>query len=280
MQRTIQYIEKELAGLYPKTEITGFIRLIFEAVCGMNFTEFILQKDKKIPAEHFVEIQTIVERLKKSEPIQYILGETEFYGLKLKVTPDVLIPRPETEELVQEITREKINSNPAILDIGTGSGCIALALKKMLPNAVVSGLDISKKALEIARLNAKRNGLKVDFFEADILNWGERQWHKYDVIVSNPPYVRESEKRQMEANVLHFEPEKALFVSDDEPLKFYQSILNFADKHLTKNGWLFFEINEVFGSEIEELMQEHGFTNIQVKKDTRGKYRMVQGKPG
>jgi len=275
---TIQYIEKELAGLYPKTEISGFIRLIFNSVCGFDFTQFVLQKEKKIPAEHFAEIQTIVERLKKFEPIQYILGETEFYGLKLKIIYDVLIPRPETEELVQEITREKLNSSPGILDIGTGSGCIAIALKKAIKNARVSGLDISKKSLRLARENAEINNLEIDFFEADILHWKNRQWGKFDLIVSNPPYVRECEKPQMEANVLDFEPAQALFVPNNEPLKFYQTITDFAEKQLVRNGWLFFEINEAFGSEIIELMQNQGFTNIQLHKDINGKQRLVKGK--
>lgn len=275
MKATIQYIERELAGLYPNTEIEGFTRIIFEAVCGWGFTEQVVKKHEQVSATDFGKIEAIVVRLKQFEPIQYILGETEFYGLRLKVNPSVLIPRPETEELVQWIIQGNLPENSRILDIGTGSGCIALSLKSHLKNIQVSGMDISEKALEVARQNALKNRLEVDFFQADVLSWEDFEWDFYDVIVSNPPYIRESEKPQMHANVLEYEPENALFVSDGDPLLYYRSIAAFAKKHLVEKGLLFFEINENLGTEINELLVEYGFGDIEIRKDINGKFRMV-----
>lgn len=275
MKATIQYIEKELAELYPKTEIAGFTRIIFEAVCGWNFTEQVIKKDEKVSENDFEKIKKIVFRLKAFEPIQYILGETEFYGLKLKVSTSVLIPRPETEELVELIIKSDLKKNSKILDIGTGSGCIPLALKSRLNSATISGVDISENALEIARKNAEFSGLNVDFFQSDILKWQNTEWEIYDVIVSNPPYIRESEKLKMQKNVLDFEPENALFVNDNNPLIFYRSITGFAKKYLAESGMLFFEINENLWVEMNSLLLSFGFNDIEVKKDINGKNRMV-----
>jgi release factor glutamine methyltransferase len=275
MKATIQYINSELAGLYPDSEIEGFTRIIFEVVCGWSFTEQVVKKHEKISATDFEKIEAIILRLKIFEPIQYILGETEFYGLKLKVNPSVLIPRPETEELVQFITKSNLPGNSIILDIGTGSGCIALALKSQLKNAEVFGVDVSENALEVARKNALENSLDVGFFQSDILKWNEFEWKNFDVIVSNPPYIRESEKLQMHSNVLNFEPENALFVTDADPLIFYKSIAAFAKKHLTKSGILFFEINENLGLEMNEMLVDFGFCDIEIRKDINGKNRMV-----
>jgi len=275
MRATIQYIEKELAGLYPNTEIAGFTRIIFEAVCGWGFTEQVVKMHEKITEADFEKIKEIVVRLKKFEPIQYILGETEFYGLKLIVSPSVLIPRPETEELADWIIKSNLNPNSKILDIGTGSGCIALALKSKLKEAEISGIDISEKALEIAHRNALNNYLDVDFFQADILRWQDFKWESYDVIVSNPPYIREIEKSEMQVNVLNYEPENALFVPENNPLIFYRSIAEFAKKHLANNGWLFFEINENLGSEMNHLLIDFGFCELEIRKDINGKNRMI-----
>jgi release factor glutamine methyltransferase len=275
MKATIQYINSELAGLYPVSEIEGFTRIIFEVVCGWSFTEQVVKKHDKVLKTDFSNIQKIVFRLKKFEPIQYILGETEFYGLKIKVNPSVLIPRPETEELVQWITQSKLPVNARILDIGTGSGCIALALKSLLKNAEVFGVDVSENALVVARQNAIENSLDVVFFQSDILNWKECEWKIYDVIVSNPPYIRESEKKQMHANVLEYEPSNALFVNDNDPLVFYRAISVFSKKYLAKNGKLFFEINENLGLEMNELLLEYGFRYIEMRKDINDKTRMV-----
>ena len=275
MQVTIQHIEKELAGIYPNKEIEGFTRIILETVCGWGFTEQVLKKHERINESEFEKIKVIITRLKNFEPIQYILGETEFYGLKLKVNPSVLIPRPETEELVDWIVKSNLAENCCVLDIGTGSGCIALAVKSQLPKTSVSGVDISEMALKLATQNAVENNLNVDFLKADILNWEQFTWEKYDVIVSNPPYIRESEKSEMQVNVLNFEPENALFVEDEDPLVFYRSIAAFAKNYLTKNGLLFFEINENMGEEMVDLLYDSDFLDIEIRKDINGKNRML-----
>ena len=224
--------------------------------------------------------QKAIFRLKIHEPIQYIIGETEFYGLPFKVNKHTLIPRPETEELVEWIYIEFSNqqstiNNQQFLDIGTGTGCIAISLAKNLPNAKVSALDISEEALKIAQQNAEMNKVKIDFFQTDILA-AETLPKKYDVIISNPPYVRELEKKQMQQNVLKHEPESALYVSNEDPLLFYRAISHLAKKHLNPEGKLFFEINEYLADELTALLEGEGFKNIQVKKDIFGKDRMIK----
>ncbi|MFV0268291.1 MAG: peptide chain release factor N(5)-glutamine methyltransferase [Draconibacterium sp.] len=276
MRTTIQYIESELKDFYPPSEISAFVRLILESVFALSYTDMILQKDRIFNAEEQESIRKIVERLKTFEPLQYILGETEFYGLKLKVNPAVLIPRPETEELVNWILESDVAENARILDIGIGSGCIALALKAGAPKAVVQGVDISDEALQTAKANASLNELKVEFSKADILNWTEYSWTVQDVIVSNPPYVRESEKQQMEANVLKYEPEGALFVSDNDALVFYRTIAEMALSYLAPGGYLFFEINENLGQEMTEMLHSMGFGEIQLRKDINGRNRMIR----
>ena len=275
MKDTIQYFEKELAGLYPESEIEGLRKIVVESVCGWSFTEQVLQKNEKIGTSESYRIKSIVQRLKNSEPIQYILGETEFYGLKFKVNPSVLIPRPETEELVHWIIKSKIEPNSRILDIGTGSGCIAIALKNCFKEAEISGMDISEKALETARENSVLNGLDVKFFKGDILNWQISDYQIFDVIVSNPPYVRESEKSKMHNNVLNFEPGTALFVNDSDPLIFYMAICSFAKQHLNESGFLFFEINENLVTETKKLLMDFGFQRIEIRKDIHNKNRMI-----
>ena len=274
MQTTIQYIKKELAEIYPETEVAGFIRLILESVCGWNYTEQILNINEIIDEAVFREIGNIVLRLKEFEPIQYILGETDFMELKLKVNSSVLIPRPETEELVNWVAEESPNF-PRILDIGTGSGCIPLALKKLIGGAEISAVDISEKALEVAKQNAIQNNLDVHFFKTDILKWENYNWNLFDIIVSNPPYVREIEKQKMQPNVLKYEPENALFVTNENPLIFYRKIGEFAKKHLSSKCKLYFEINEFLGKEVRELLVYLGFKNIEIRKDINGKERMI-----
>lgn len=275
MRTTIQYIKTELAELYPETEIEGMTRMIFESIFGWNYTEQILNRDKKIEKFQFLEIEKIILRLKEFEPIQYILGKTEFFGLTLKVDFSVLIPRPETEELVVWILEQNTLKSPRILDVGTGSGCIPLALKSKLKDAQIEAVDISESALVMATKNAENNNLNVDFSQSDILKWQDYEWQKFDVIVSNPPYVRELEKEQMKSNVLKFEPDNALFVSNENPLVFYSSIAKFANKYLVENGTLFFEINEFLGAEMDKMLQLSGFENIELKKDINGKDRMM-----
>jgi release factor glutamine methyltransferase len=276
MEATIQFIEQELNHLYPKTEVRTFTRLIIEHVCGLNYTDQILLRKKQLDDSERAQIPGIIQRLKTYEPIQYVLGETEFWGLKLKVAPGVLIPRPETEELIQWITETGLPAEPVILDIGTGSGCIALALKKEILRAIVSAVDISENALEIARKNAVIHSLNVDFSMADILRWENRHWEMADLIVSNPPYIRESEKAAMLPNVLDYEPKEALFVPDSDPLLFYRKIAHFARKFLKKEGWLFFEINENLGPELAGMLKNEGFSAIKIKKDLFEKDRMLR----
>lgn len=281
----INYFREELKGLYPKNELENFIFLAFEHCLGFSKTYLILNKNEKINEPELLRLNAVVEELKQNKPIQYIIGETEFYGLKLKVTPDVLIPRPETEEMVQWIINDtKPNSfkKITILDIGTGSGCIAIALKKNLPKTDVLATDISVAALSVARENAKANDVSISFCQMNVLE----QLHLalnvlsarlFDVIVSNPPYVKISEKRQMEKNVLDYEPHMALFVSDEDPLLFYDLISDIALKKLKKNGKLFFEINEKYGRAIKQLITVKGFSNIKLKKDISGRERMICG---
>ncbi len=276
MRATIQYIEQELNSLYPKTEIKAFTRLILEQVCGLSYTQQLIKRDHVLRESDRHKIRKMVVRLKAYEPIQYIIGETEFLGMKLLVTPSVLIPRPETEELVHWIAETELPSTAALLDAGTGSGCIALGIKKLIPGVKVHAIDNSEQALDIARENADLNNFTVNFFNADILNWESASWKKYSAIVSNPPYVRESEKKNMEVNVLKFEPEKALFVTDDDPLIFYRRIAEFASLFLDANGWLFFEINENLGSEMIELVKQYGFRAAEIRRDLFGKNRMLR----
>lgn len=275
MHATIQYIQKELNGYYSETEIQGFIRLIMDHVCGWNYTEMVLRKNEKLNRSQIDEIKIIVGRLKKYEPVQYIVGETEFFGLKIKVNPAVLIPRPETEELVQWVLDAKMPETSEILDIGTGSGCIALALKSHMKKAKVSAIDISPEAIKVARENARLNKLDVTFIQADILNYKDITSEKYDAIVCNPPYIRESEKVDMQPNVLRFEPHNALFVPNNNPLLFYRKVMDFAHYNLKPNGMLFFEMNENLGNDMKQLAEDNGFVRVKIKRDIHKKQRML-----
>jgi release factor glutamine methyltransferase len=267
-------IKERLSGTYPDNEINAFISIIYKHVFQYSMHDIIMQAPEPVEKNAQKKIDTIVERLLRHEPIQYILGETEFFGLIFMVTPDVLIPRNETEELVQHI----INDNPFfkgnILDIGTGSGCIAIALAKNMEYAHVSGCDISTNAIEIAKKNAKTNDVDIRFFQHDILS-GKPSDTQYDIIVSNPPYITGHEKGLMEPNVLKYEPRTALFVPDSDPLQFYRAIAAFAINSLTEKGVLWFEINEAFGSETCKMLSEHGFNAI-VIKDINGRDRVVR----
>ncbi len=275
MQASIAYIHKELKSYYPKTEIDGFIRIIFSVLKSYNTTDLIIRKDENLNDDDRFQITEIVNRLKTYEPIQYILGEADFFGLTFQVNADVLIPRQETEELVDWILQQTTSTNPSILDIGTGSGCIPISLKKYLPEAQVKGCDISEKALKTAKYNAELNQVSVDFFQLDILNPELNDISKVDIIVSNPPYVTEKEMKLMHDNVLKHEPHSALFVPDNDPLLFYKALADFGKAHLKNEGQLFWEINESYGSECIDLLQEKGFIGVQLKKDINGKDRMV-----
>lgn len=273
----------ELTDLYPKTEIDAFFFRLIEDKLGFQLMDVFTKQDAIISSDDLSVMNSVLERLKKQEPIQYILGKTNFYGLSFVVNKNVLIPRPETEELVSWILNEiekrvakEQNTTPLnLLDIGTGSGCIAISLKNNLENSAVFGLDISEEALKVATENATKNKVEVNFIKADILNT-EKLHQKFDIIISNPPYVRELEKKEIKPNVLNNEPHLALFVPDNKPLVFYEKIADFAKKNLTKNGVLFFEINQYLGKETSTMLQEKEFKNVILKKDLFGNNRMIK----
>jgi len=276
MKAGIASIRKELAGIYAKGEIESLIFLIFEKLKGYSRTQLLLASEERLSENDQVEIEQIVARLKNHEPIQYILGITEFYSLPFYAAPGVLIPRPETEELVQWIIQENKHSKPTILDIGTGSGCIAISLLKNITDSKVLACDISPVCIETALRNSQLNNSDVSVFEYDILNEiPEIQFSELDIVVSNPPYIRDEEKKLMEKNVLDHEPELALFVPNDKPLVFYERIADFSRIHLKNRGSLYFEINEAFGPECCNMLQEKGFGEIVLKKDIHGKDRMI-----
>lgn len=275
MQKAKSYISKELEKLYPQPEIESFFFIIIEHLREYDRTTSLMNMDEDLSAEEAEKFKMTVERLKKQEPIQYILGETEFYGLKFLCKKDVLIPRPETEELVDWILKEN-SGNLNILDICTGTGCIPVSLKKNLRYADVFACDISEKCLDLASWNALRHDIDIDVFELNILNPVlDEELPRFDIIVSNPPYVTESEKQLMQQNVLDFEPELALFVNDKEPLIFYHAIIEFSKKHLKKEGRIYWEINEAFGEECVSLLQNSGYRNVVLRTDINGKNRMV-----
>lgn len=269
----------DLHGIYPGLEIDSFFKLLSEAYLNLSPVEIVLQSDMEIEPAIQEKFSAALKRLKAYEPIQYIIGRTEFFGLPLNVNPDTLIPRPETEELVKLTLQEVAEANTAeklrILDIGTGAGCIAVALAKNLPDAEISAMDVSEEALKVAEENAKINKVDVHYFQGDILTM-ESLPEKYHFIVSNPPYVRLSEKRMMDSNVVDFEPELAIFVTDEDPLLFYRKIAQLAKRQLTENGKLFFEINEYLGEDLLALIIDEGLENIHLIKDIYGKNRMLK----
>lgn len=270
------HFHNELASFYPKTEIDSFFNLVTEFKLGLTRVDRALQPSFE-PSEtelHFFEVT--LQQLKKEKPIQYILGKTEFYSLPFYVNEAVLIPRPETEELVEWILDDfQDKKNIHILDIGTGSGCIAISLAKNSTESKVSALDFSETAIQTAKKNAKLNTVSVHFIEQDILK-AETLPKKYDIIVSNPPYVRNLEKQEINNNVLSYEPHSALFVEDDNALIFYKKIAELAKSHLKPNGKLYFEINQYLGKETIELLEEIGFTKNELRKDIFGNDRMTK----
>ncbi|WBL21686.1 peptide chain release factor N(5)-glutamine methyltransferase [Zunongwangia sp. HRR-M8] len=271
-----QFLE-DLGGKYPKEEILSFFNFLAEHILKRSRLQMALEPNKEISDAEISQFEVALARLKKFEPIQYIIGETEFFSLNFKVAPGVLIPRPETEELVQWILDEvslQQNKNLQILDIGTGSGCIPISLKKHLPKAQISAIDISEEALKIAKINAEQNEVSIDFMRKDILS-AEKLPLQFDIIVSNPPYVRELEKAEMQQNVLRYEPETALYVKDENPLLFYEKITKLAQEGLAKNGLLFFEINQYLVEETETMVKDHGF-KTDLRKDMFGNFRMLK----
>ena len=281
---------QELSALYDPQEIESFFYLILECFHNKKRIDLALEPNMEMDAMQLLSWESVLAELKKEKPIQYILGETEFYGLPFLVNENTLIPRPETEELVEWIIKETYNLQPTtynlnILDIGTGSGCIAISLAKNIPYAEVSAIDVSEKALATAKKNAEINEVEVSFINVDILKINDlvelptsnfQLPIQFNIIVSNPPYVRNLEKAEIKPNVLEYEPHLALFVEDTDALLFYRKIAQLAQQNLSENGMLFFEINQYLGKETVKLLEDLGFKNIELKKDIYGNDRMIR----
>jgi release factor glutamine methyltransferase len=268
---------KDIRGGFSESEASFLFFMILDHMFNWKRSDYLAHLLKEVGDIKQNSFHEIVTELLAGKPIQYVLGETYFYGLKLIISPNVLIPRPETEELVDWILENNHGAGHTqelnVLDIGTGSGCIAISLKKKLESSSVFAIDISEGALEVARRNAKLNTVKVAFNKGDMLTYQDE--NEYDVIVSNPPYVRMKEQEEMNDNVLDYEPHVALFVSDDNPLVFYKAIAEFAISHLKSEGLLYFEINEYLGKEMVGMLKNKGFKNIILKKDMQDKDRMI-----
>lgn len=274
MHITPSYLREQLSKSYEPQEANALARIIFCDILGQSNVDYYLCKDMDLSGNEEEKVKSILQRLEKYEPIQYIEGKKYFSGREFFVRQGVLIPRPETEELV-ELAAQACKPNAKILDIGTGSGCIAISLAKKLPEAEVHAWDISEAALEVAKQNNEQLSASVHFEQHDILTYQATGEEAFDLIISNPPYITESEKAEMEANVLAWEPSIALFVPDNDPLLFYRRIGELALRMLTPNGKLFFEINRAYGDATKQLLCNQGYRNIHIQKDLSGNDRFV-----
>ena len=272
MNKLVNIIPKFLSEInnFSRREVTSFAYLSIEKILGYSKSDCIIHSYQELTNDNIISFENIISDLKQNIPIQYILGEAHFYDLKFKVNSSTLIPRGETEELVQYIL---LHDFITVLEIGTGSGCIAVSIAKN-SNSKITAIDNSIEALEIAKSNAILNSVKINFVLSDIFNFSDTK--KYDLIVSNPPYVLESEKKIMDKNVLDYEPHNALFVSDNDPLVYYKEIAKIATNNLNKNGLLFFEINEKYSKQIIELLSNLNFVDIELKKDINGRDRIIK----
>lgn len=286
LKEILNIYHKELDAIVGKDEVDSFFNLAIEHYLGLKRIHLVLEPEYAITKAEEQPLFEALSKLKLKQPIQYILGETEFYGLRFKVNKHTLIPRPETEELVAFVIanfkEQQTNNQPIkILDIGTGSGCIAISLAKHVPEAKVYAIDVSEAALKVAKQNAELNEVTIEFIHDNILNPRHAELvsasQKFDIIVSNPPYVRQLEKPEIQSNVLDNEPHLALFVDDENPLQFYKAICEFAQINLKDNGCLYFEINEYLGEEMVQLLYDYQFKAIELKKDMFGKDRMITG---
>lgn len=271
------YFQDRLANKFTDSELKSMWKQMICKRFDWNASDFLLNQSCKLSESDLLFVRSFVKRLLNDEPFQYILGETIFYDLKINCDSRALIPRPETEELVDWIS--ELNVVNEIIDVCSGSGCIALAVKSVFKNANVKGIDISPEAIELSTFNASENNLDVDFKLADALNKNDLFWDsisELDVMVSNPPYITENEKLEMSANVLNFEPHLALFVENDSPIIFYKRIADLAIEKLKKNGFLFFELNPIFAKEVLDYVGSIGFINIELRKDLQGKERMLK----
>ena len=274
MNKIVAYIRSRLQPYYTAEEVSALSRIVCCDLLGQAPTDYYLGKDIVLSPKKEQELEDILQRLSRFEPLQYIEGRTLFLGRELWVAPGVLIPRPETEELVELMLKE-IPADARILDVGTGSGCIAISLAKELPDALVTAWDVSPEALSVARVNARKLQANVRFVECDVLACQVDKAGLYDVIVSNPPYVTEAEKADMEPNVLQWEPSLALFVPDDDPLRFYRRIAVLGRDMLADGGRLYFEINRAYGREMVEMLRTMGYVRVRVKKDLSQNDRFV-----
>lgn len=278
MKESVMEMRRRLEPIYGKDESRAMIREIFRVLKGWDATEFIIRLTDDYPLSNYIraKIEDILGRLERHEPLQYILGEAHFYGLDLHVEPGVLIPRPETEELVRVIAADNPSSDLRVVDLGTGSGAIAIALSRYMSFPEITAIDLSPKAIEVATDNVKAlkcNGIRV--VQGDMTKWNPES-ASLDVVVSNPPYVDESEKAGMEANVRDYEPAEALFVPDSDPLKFYRAIAPEALEGLKPGGRLYFEINPRHADELKAMLAHDGFTNVELWRDAQGAYRYIK----
>jgi release factor glutamine methyltransferase len=272
------YLAKELTGIYRETEIRALADILIKTVTGLTKLHQLYDSGSPVTNTEAEKIIEFTNELKTGKPVQYILGETTFYDCIIKVNGSTLIPRPETEELVDLIIRENKDYKGNIIDFGTGSGCIAIALAANLPFSSLTGIDISGDAIRLARKNAVLNNVKVSLIKGDILNFGEEEFTKAGIIVSNPPYVRNSEKLLMGKNVIDFEPHLALFVPDSDPLVYYRAILKLAENILLPAGRLYFEINEAMGRSLIQMFESAGYSEIEIVPDINDKERIIKGR--
>ena len=273
LKEAIEQLRNGLAGVAEPQEVQAMIRIICEDIFNYDPVDVALRQESELPEFAQERIADLIARMRRHEPLQHIIGWARFHGHKFKVTPAVLIPRPETEQLVDLIVNENPASDLRVLDMGTGSGCIAISLARALKFASVDALDVSRDALAVARENAAALKVKVRFFESDMLL--PQPAATYDIIVSNPPYICWSERESMERNVKDYEPGQALFVPDNDPLMFYKAIAPYAQQSLEKGGRLYLEINQRFGNEVKRLLEDHGFEDVRIIQDSFGKVRFA-----
>lgn len=274
-----QQFQESLQEIYPVEEIKQLFLLSYTHVSGKKAIQYAMEGNGPISDSDLKTYESLLDELKSGRPMQHILGEAPFYGLNFSVNEHTLIPRPETEELVDLIIKDNLTKGPIdLVDIGTGSGCIAISLAKALPNTSVSAIEISGSAIEIARQNAKRHEVEVNFINADIAEWDYflADDQLFDVIVSNPPYITVAEKADMHSNVLQYEPHSALFVEDHAPLYFYDIVADIGLKHLREEGAIYFEINQYLGEETVALLKKKGYEDVEIFKDLNAAERMIK----
>lgn len=276
MKQLIDKLQTSLSGTYEGHELTAIIRTICCDMLGIDTATYYLKEAVTLTTEQGTLLQGIIDRLRQGEPLQYIEGKAPFCGMEFAVNSSVLIPRPETAELVDWIAREHATQQPRILDLGTGSGCIAIALSKQLPQATIEACDISVEALTVAKENARTNEAPVSFFTHDMLDLDTPLPHSYDILVSNPPYIRQSEAADMSIQVTEWEPHTALFVPDDDALRFYRAIAELGKTEaLRPGGHIYVEINQALGKETVALFEAYGYQDVELRKDIYGNERMI-----